>query len=107
MTSEQSSRHSPKNGAGTAALALGGIAAVVVFVPLLGIFVAGPTGIGALFCGLVGIARAEEGSASNKGTAVAGALLGLGSTVGVIVTIAAMIGPVNVGEIGLVAQHRG
>ena len=95
MPPEQSSKAKSHNGAGVAALALGVVAAVVVFIPLLGMVVAGPAAPAALLCGLIGIARAEEGTASNKGMAVAGALLGLGSTVGVIVLVAGMIGPVR------------
>ena len=93
MPPRQSQQQSP-NGPGAAAFVLGVLAAVFLLsLPLFGLVVAAPTAPAALFCGLVGLARAEEGTATNKGVAVAGLLLGLGSTVGVIVTVAAVIGP--------------
>lgn len=95
MAQEHLSEHRPRNGAGTAALTLGIIAAVFVFVPIVGMYVALPCAPVALVCGLIGYLRAEEGTASNKKTAVAGAVLGLLATVTEIVFVAAAIGPVG------------
>lgn len=91
MSHEPPSR--PRNGAGAAALVFGIIAAVFVFVPVVGPFVAAPAAPLALGCGLVGFLRAENGAATNKGMALAGGVLGLGSSLGIIVIVAAAIGP--------------
>lgn len=84
-----------RNGANSAALVLGIIAAIFVFVPIVGPFVAAPSAPLAFGCGLVGLLRAENDSATNKGMALAGSLLGLGSILGMIVIIAAAIGPAD------------
>lgn len=94
MPARQSQQRQSRNGVGVAALVFGVTAAVFLLsIPLFGLVVAALSAPAALLCGLVGLARVEEGTATNKGVAVAGLLSGLGSTVGVIVIIAAAIGP--------------
>jgi hypothetical protein len=79
-----------RNGAGDAALTLGVLAMVFVFVPIVGDFVSLPSAVGAVVLGVVGIVRAEAGVATNPGKALAGALLGVGSAFITFVTLAAM-----------------
>lgn len=95
MAQEHLSEPQPRNGAGNAALTLGIIAAVFVFVPILGMYVALPCALVALVCGLIGYQRAEEGVASNKYSALVGGILGMLATVTEIVFVAAAIGPVG------------
>lgn len=88
------SQQQSRNGFGVAAFVLGVIAVVFLLsMPVFGLVVAVPAAPAALLCGLVGLARVEEGSATNKAVAVAGLLSGLGSTMGVIAAVAAAIGP--------------
>lgn len=93
--SHEHSFQPPRNGLGNAALVLGLVAAGFTFVPLVGVFVAGPSAPLALVFGLTGLLRAEEGRATNKGAAVTGGLLGLASTIVLVVILAATIGPVD------------
>ena len=67
----------PRNGWGTGALMCGVVALVLGFVPILGDFVATPVAVAAVGAGVVGLLRAEDGLASNPGTALAGILLGV------------------------------
>jgi len=64
-------------GWGTAALVCAVVALVVGFVPILGDFVAIPVSVVAIGTGVVGLLRAEDGLATNPGTALAGILLGM------------------------------
>lgn len=85
----------PRNGLGTAALVLGVVAVVFGFIPIVGLFVAAPSAPLALAFGLIGVIRAEKGTATNKGAALAGSILGGGASVGMAVIVAASIGPVT------------
>jgi Mycobacterium membrane protein len=66
----------PRNGVGTAGFVLGLVGFLFSFIPLIGV-VAWPLVILGLVLSLVGIARASKGVASNKGLAIAGAVLSL------------------------------
>jgi len=77
MPAEDWLYESPRNGWGTAALACAVVALVIGFVPILGDFVAIPLSVAAIGAGVVGLLRAEDGLATNPGTAVAGILLGV------------------------------
>lgn len=94
MPPETPSQPSPRNGLGTAALVLGIVAVVFGFVPIVGVFVAGPSAPLALAFGLIGVVRAEKGTATNRRVALAGSILGVGSCVVMAVVAAASIGPV-------------
>ncbi|MYT72614.1 MULTISPECIES: DUF4190 domain-containing protein [unclassified Streptomyces] len=76
----QQPQHQPqqvaRNGLGTAALILGIIGALSGIVPIL-FWLAGVLGVIALILGLTGRSRAKRGEATNKGVALAGAILGL------------------------------
>ncbi|MGX1883233.1 DUF4190 domain-containing protein [Streptomyces sp. NPDC055287] len=65
-----------RNGLGTAALILGIIGALSGLIPFF-FWLAGILGIIALIMGLAGRGRAKRGGATNKGVALAGAVLGL------------------------------
>ncbi|GAA1532293.1 hypothetical protein GCM10009730_46980 [Streptomyces albidochromogenes] len=65
-----------RNGLGTAALILGIIGALSGLIPFF-FWLAGILGIIALVMGLAGRGRAKRGGATNKGVALAGAILGL------------------------------
>ncbi|MBT2491824.1 DUF4190 domain-containing protein [Streptomyces sp. ISL-96] len=65
-----------RNGLGTAALILGIIGALSGLIPFL-FWLAGILGVIALIMGLAGRGRAKRGGATNKGVALAGAILGL------------------------------
>lgn len=67
----------PRNSWGTAALVCAVVAVVTGLVPVLGDFVAIPVAIAAIGTGVVGLQRAEDGLATNPGTALAGILLGV------------------------------
>lgn len=69
-------RHQPRNGWGTAALVSGLVALVVGFVPLVGDIISLPLSVAAIGLGGVGLVYAEDGRATNPGTALTGALLG-------------------------------
>ncbi|MBO1336568.1 DUF4190 domain-containing protein [Streptomyces sp. VRA16 Mangrove soil] len=73
---QQSPQQVARNGLGTAALILGVIGALSGLVPIL-FWLAGILGVIALVLGLTGRARAKRGEATNKGVALAGALLAL------------------------------
>jgi MmpS family membrane protein len=73
----------PRNGVGTAGFVLGLVGFLVSFIPLVGV-VAWPLVILGLVLSLVGFARANKGIATNKGLAVAGAVL---SVLGLIVCV--------------------
>ncbi|MBZ4014602.1 DUF4190 domain-containing protein [Streptomyces purpurogeneiscleroticus] len=82
-----------RNGLGIAALVLGVIGALSGLIPLMFWF-AGTLGLLALIFGLVGRGRAKRGQATNKGVALAGALLGIASlilsVVGAVITFTAV-----------------
>ncbi|MBT2525892.1 DUF4190 domain-containing protein [Streptomyces sp. ISL-99] len=65
-----------RNGLGTAALILGIIGALSGLIPFF-FWLAGILGVIALIMGLAGRGRAKRGGATNKGVALAGAILGL------------------------------
>jgi hypothetical protein len=67
----------PRNGWGTAALVCAVGALVIGFVPVLGDLVAFPVSVAAVGSGVVGLLRAEDGLATNPGTALAGILIGV------------------------------
>lgn len=67
----------PRNGWGTAALVLAVAALLIGLVPVAGDVVALAVSVAAIGCGVRGFLRAEDGLATNPGTALAGALLGL------------------------------
>lgn len=75
----------PKNGLGTAALVLGIVGAVFAFIPVVGIFIAIPLAVLAVIFGVIGLVRASRTTATNKGPALSGAILG---GVALVVTIA-------------------
>lgn len=85
----------PNNGLGTAALVLGILAAIFAFIPLVGVFIATPLALLAVIFGLVGFARTKSGTATNKGSSVAGSVLGVGAGVVMIVMTAATISAVD------------
>ncbi|MGW0560175.1 DUF4190 domain-containing protein [Streptomyces sp. NPDC003016] len=69
-----------RNGLGTAALILGIIGALSGLIPFF-FWLAGILGVIALVMGLAGRGRAKRGGATNKGVALAGAILGLVSLI--------------------------
>lgn len=93
MPHNDSFRPQPRNELGTAALVLGLVAVVVAVVPVIGTIIAAPCALLALTFGLLGLLRVAEGTATNTGVALTGGILGLGSTIMLVVSIAAMIGP--------------
>ncbi|MEU7136876.1 hypothetical protein [Streptomyces sp. NPDC046261] len=64
------------NGAGTAALVLAVLAAVVAAATYVGVLFAVPLGLAATVCGMVGRAKARRGEATSSTAAVAGLALG-------------------------------
>ena len=66
----------PMNGWGTGALVCALVALVVGVVPVVGDLVALPLSVVAVGCGLRGVARVEDGLATNPRTAWAGVFLG-------------------------------
>lgn len=79
-----------RNGLGTAALVLGIIGLVFAVIPFL-FWIGTVLGLLALILGIVGRGRAKRGEATNKGAALAGAVLGM---VGIVVSV--IIGIVTV-----------
>jgi hypothetical protein len=73
----------PRNGLGTAGFVLGLIGLLFSFVPIVGV-VAWPLVILGLIFSLIGFGRARAGKATNKGLAVAGAIL---SVIGLVICI--------------------
>ncbi|KOS56027.1 hypothetical protein [Rhodococcus rhodochrous] len=89
MPSNRSVRSPDRNGAGTAALVAGIVAAGCAFLPFLGDLVTIPAGVAAVVCGWVGLGRVDKGSATNHGEALAGAVLGIAALFVVFVVFAA------------------
>ncbi len=87
-----------RNGLGTAALILGIIGALSGLIPFF-FWLAGILGVIALIMGLAGRGRAKRGGATNKGVALAGAILGLisliMSVVGAVILFKAVDDAVN------------
>ncbi|AEW99175.1 DUF4190 domain-containing protein [Streptantibioticus cattleyicolor] len=77
----------PRNGLGVAALVVGIVGVFIGFVPFLFWF-SGVLGVLGLVFGLVGVGRARNGTATNKGVAVAGSILG---GVAVVMAIAGVV----------------
>ncbi|MCO7192298.1 DUF4190 domain-containing protein [Pseudonocardia sp. McavD-2-B] len=73
----------PSNGAGTTALVLGIVGALLALVPLVGIIAWPVVIVGAVF-GIVGLVRVSRGTATNRGAALTGLILSL---VGLVVCI--------------------
>lgn len=73
----------PRNGLGTAGFVLGLIGLVFSFIPIVGI-VAWPLVVLGLIFSLIGFLRARSGGATNKGLALAGAVM---SVVGLVICI--------------------
>jgi hypothetical protein len=73
----------PRNGLGTAGFVLGLVGLLFSFIPIIGI-VAWPLVIVGLVLSIIGIARASSGKATNKGLAIAGAVL---SVIGLVICI--------------------
>lgn len=73
----------PRNGLGTAGFVLGLVGLLFSFVPFVGV-IAWPLVILGLIFGIIGIVRARNGAATNKGLAIAGTAL---SAVGLVVCI--------------------
>ncbi|MCQ4212696.1 MULTISPECIES: DUF4190 domain-containing protein [Streptomyces] len=73
---QQPQQQIARNGLGTAALILGIIGAVSGLIPFM-FWLAGILGVVALILGLTGRGRAKRGEATNKGVALAGAILAL------------------------------
>ena len=65
-----------RNGLGVTALILGIVGALFGLIPLT-FFVAGPLGLAAFICGLIGRSRAKKALANNGRMALTGAILGL------------------------------
>lgn len=74
----------PKNGLGTAGFVLGLLAVIFAFIPIIGV-IAWPMAILGLIFGIIGINRARQGAATNKGLAVAGTVL---AAIGLVICIA-------------------
>lgn len=72
MTRDGPHMIAPRNGVGTAALVLG-VIGVLTAVFMIG----GLLGLVAIVLGMVGIGRAKRGEATNRGSAMAGVVLGL------------------------------
>lgn len=66
----------PRNGWGVAALVLAVVSLAIGVIPIAGDLVAIPLAVAAIACGFRGFMRAEDGLASNPGTAVSGMVLG-------------------------------
>jgi hypothetical protein len=66
----------PRNGWGTTALVLAVVSLMIGFVPIIGDVVALAVSVAAMGCGARGLFLAEDGLATNPGTAWAGILLG-------------------------------
>lgn len=79
----------PRNGLGTAALVVGIVAAVVAFIPWVGVFAAIPAGLLAAVFGAIGIVRAARRTATNKGSAIAGTALG-GAAIVIAIAVTAV-----------------
>src|SRR5690242_6597908 len=99
----------PKNGMGTAALALGILAIVLAFIPILG-FASWPLSILGIIFGLVGIRRVGKRRATNKGVAVSGFVLSIIGLVLVIVSTVMYVSAINAGvkslDNSLNAEHH-
>jgi len=73
----------PRNGLGTAGFVLGLLGLLFSFIPLVGV-IAWPLVVVGLVLSIVGIARAGSGKATNRGLAIAGAVL---SVLGLVICI--------------------
>lgn len=74
----------PRNGMGTAGFVLGLLAALFSTIPIVGV-IGWPLSILGLVFGILGIARARKGEATNKGLAIAGTVL---ASIGLVLCIA-------------------
>lgn len=74
----------PRNGMGTASFVLGLLAALFSMIPIIGV-IGWPLSILGLVFGILGIARARKGEATNKGLAIAGTVL---ASIGLVLCMA-------------------
>jgi hypothetical protein len=94
MSQDAPSQSSTRNGPGNAALVLGVVAVVFAVVPVVGDYVAIPAAVLAIVLGLVGLLRVEKGMATNRGAALAGAVLGfVAGFVTFLIIAASVVGP--------------
>lgn len=73
----------PRNGLGTAGFVLGLVGLLFSFIPFIGV-IAWPLVVLGLVLSVIGIARASGGKATNRGLAIAGAVL---SVIGLVICI--------------------
>ncbi|MCK6209980.1 hypothetical protein KZX45_05425 [Georgenia sp. EYE_87] len=66
----------PRNGMGLAALILAVISLLIAWIPFLGLL-GGLGGLIAVVLGAIGLGRAKRGEATNRGTAIAGIVIGV------------------------------
>ena len=66
----------PQNGTGTAGLVLGILALVFCWIPFVGV-IAWPLSIVGVSLSYVGVSKADKGQVTNKGSAVAGAVMSI------------------------------
>ena len=92
MPTSPSADFRDRNGVGSAALVAGIIAAIAAFVPIVGDLISVPAGIVAVVCGWIGLARLENGSATNYRETVIGMVLGTLALFAVFVMFAATHG---------------
>lgn len=78
----------PRNRAGEVALVMGIVSLTLSFVPVIGDFVAAPTGLLAVVLGVLGVRRSEKGVATNFGESLTGAALGAVAVLIVLLMIA-------------------
>lgn len=81
----------PRNGWGVSALVLAVLALAVGVVPLAGDLASLMLAVGAVGCGFRGFMRAEDGLASNPGTALTGMVLGALAAVWSLVTLLVLL----------------
>lgn len=80
----------PRNGLGTSALVLGIVGLALSWIPVVG-YLAFVLGIVATVLGFAGLSRVKKGAADNRGSAIAGAVLGLLTIVASILFYAAWL----------------
>lgn len=81
----------PRNGFGTAALVCAVVALVIGFVPMIGDLGALPVSLAAMGFGVRGLLLADDGLATNPGTALAGIVLGFVAALLSLLTLVAVL----------------